>query len=197
MVRIRLNLLNPTPARKKRSPSGPFGKNTCQARTPCLLRRLRNRVSACMPGPRFAAVPHAGTLLWHGSFASGASGRAASVAAPIRRCDRISCGVCSTLRSSALLAHANAVRSAASSAASTRCLISSATCRWPPASIFDLASAKLRPNAKVDRRVAASRPPLSASRCGTRGPRGGGGGPVPSTRRSSSLPSRARPDTSA
>ena len=46
------------------------------------------------------------------------------------------CGVCSTLRSSALLAHANTVRYAASSAASTRCLISSATCRCPAACLM-------------------------------------------------------------
>jgi len=139
-----------------------------------------------MSDPRYAPSslrcgPHAGTPLWHGSFASGASGRAAPVAAPIRRCDRISCGVCSTLRSSALLAHANAVRSAASSAAAARCLISSATCRWPPASIFDLASARLRPNNQG--RPAGSRIPASFVGLPMRhgGPRGGGGGPVPST----------------
>ena len=117
-----------------------------------------------MPDPRSAPSslrcgPHAGSLLWHGSFASGASGRAASVAAQLRRCDRIRCGVCSTLRSSALLAHANAVRSAASSAAFTRCLISSATCLCPAAGLMIWPPPRLRPNDQGRPRVAARRPP--------------------------------------
>jgi hypothetical protein len=68
------------------------------------------------------------------------------------------CGVCSTLRSSALLAHSNTVRCAASSAASTRCLISSANCRCPAACPIDWASAGLRPNNQGRPRVAARRP---------------------------------------
>jgi len=69
------------------------------------------------------------------------------------------CGVCSTLRSSALLAHANTVCFAASSAASTRCLTLSATCRCPAACPMIWPPPWLRPNNQGRPRVAARRPP--------------------------------------
>ena len=64
-----------------RTPSGALGKNMRQAGHPIRTALLvTNRVSAALQPPRFAAGAVRRFAIWHSSFASGASGRAAPVA---------------------------------------------------------------------------------------------------------------------
>lgn len=77
---------------ENRSPSGPLGKNTCHAEGHLLAvqwllaDRLRpeGNIRTSLRRWRRAYIA-SGSAVWHGSFASGASGWAAPVAAQIRR----------------------------------------------------------------------------------------------------------------
>lgn len=127
----------------QRSPSDPLGKNACQARTSSSSRCVTLRsVRTCPPTNSASSLhsgvpasvplraPRVGSPLWHGSFASGASGRAAPVS-------------CDTLRSSSPHVARSFVDHSAKRIQSTRRLILSATCLRRPASIYNLTSAPL------------------------------------------------------